>query len=109
MFTLHIPKNTGFIYFRKNEHRAKIHIATGAYRKKRARDSILQYREHSESFLSKPTAPNEIALKETKKTLNHITRTSLKNITEKRQNYWNVFNLSFYFLQTLSTRILEQL
>lgn len=70
MFTLHTPKNTGFIYFRKNEYRAKSHIATGAYRKKRARDSILQYREQSESFLSKPTAPNEIALKETKKKKN---------------------------------------
>lgn len=39
MFTLHIPKNTGLIYFRKNEHSAKIHIATGAYRKKSQPDS----------------------------------------------------------------------
>lgn len=39
MFALHIPKNTGFIYFRKNEPSAKIHIATGAYRKKSQSDS----------------------------------------------------------------------
>lgn len=61
-------KNTGFIYFRKNEHSAKIHVVTEAYRKKRAEDSIWQYKEHSESFLSTPIGPNEIAWKETKKT-----------------------------------------
>lgn len=106
MFILHIPKNTGFIYFRRNEHSARIHIATEAYTK-RVQRTQSDSTGNIKSFLSKPIGPNEIAQKETKKIPNPITRTSsFENITERSQNYWHVSSLKFYFLQTLSTRIL---
>lgn len=66
MFILHIPKNTGFIYFRRNEHSARIHIATEAYTK-RVQRTQSDSTGNIKSFLSKPIGPNEIAQKETKK------------------------------------------
>lgn len=103
MFTLHIPKNTGFIYFRKNEPSAKIHIATGAYRKKSQSDST--------GNTLKASCPNLLAqLKLFEKKWKKNPKSHCKNLSReyyrKEPNYWNAFSFKFYFLQTLSTRIL---